>query len=175
MDKKLLALEKDIKGVKEFAEGVIVNIGQIKEQTQSQYAKLYWTGIKLANNRSVLKIDEEIMTRLCKEVEILSCYQDIILDKAGYIHKYAEWILDELKKESEKDRKQLMKLCGQIKRINKEIDSLHILYKSYHEEQIAFIKAINNVGEFFTERLPQKNVTIQDKLKKIIMNRRKLG
>ena len=53
--------------------------------------------------------------------------------------------------------------------------SLHILYKSYHEEQIAFIKAINNVGEFFTERLPQKNVTIQDKLKKIIMNRRKLG
>lgn len=167
MEKDILQIE--MYNLLKFAEKIVAFISMAKEETQTQYTKLYWTDVKISNNRDIFKdIDKEVIEQLCKEVKTLLDFQDKLLKVAANMQKKVETVAEELKGVDGKDRNQFTKIYTQLKNINAEIDILWVLYESYKREQNAFGKAANDMVRLLKEKLPIKERTISENFRGMI-------
>lgn len=170
--RRIIENRKNLNMIQDFSDRTIANILYIEKQAQAQYAQLYWNGVKMENNRGFTKTDRELVDILCKEVDRLTSFQNKMMEQALKIQRTAEEISVELKKEGEKDENR-QKQIGYLFRVaNAEIDNLRRMYELYHQEQVCFAQAVNNVTEFLKERIPPKKNTIYGKLRKLVMKRR---
>lgn len=150
-----------------FTEKIINNIYEIKEQSELQDTELYWTGIRIQNNRIKFKeIDVESIDRLRETLDSVLYIQNQMLKLAEDIQIDAKVIISIQKEVEEESNNQQDIILEKMQAINEKVDLLQKLFYRYSEKQQSFIADIKNTESLFRKRIPKRRMALLRKLRK---------
>lgn len=168
MRQQNIDIKKELNRLENFSEQIISDIKCTREQMVSQSSKLYWTSIRMQNNKTVYQeADRECVEELCQALDGLLSIQDDMLKIAEDFQSDVKKIITMVEEVPSQESDQQMEIVEYTQMVNTKINALYSLYITCSKEKKAFEKEVERVELILREKSSRKKMKLKEKMENI--------